>query len=689
MNPLKLFKPRPTISDQELTKGLRWLTLEGTVSLGFNSITTSGFLAAFALALGANNLQIGMLAAIPFIMQIIQLPSIWLVEKVRRRKIIAVTSWFPAQLLWFPIALIPIFVFVPGRTAIYLLLALMAFRGLLTAVCNSAWNGWVRDLVPQTILGQIFSRRLAMATAAGMVFSLGAAVFVDYWRGHVTSGSEILGYTYVLLFGALFLGLASPTFMSLMPEPLMQSVQGQQPPLWQRLTAPVRDRNFRQLIQFLLFWGFASNLAIPFFAVYMLVRLGFPLSWVIALSILSQLFNILFLRVWGRFVDRFGSKAVLSLCASLYLLVIVGWIFTTMPERYFLTIPLLVLLHIFAGIANAGVTLTVGTIGLKLAPKGDATSYLAGASLATNLGAGLGPLCGGLLADFFAVRQLNLTFTWIDPATAIQLPALSIIGYDFLFGIAFIVGVITLGTLATIREEGEVSREVILKSLFFPTREQSRPVSSVPAYNLLSNFPFGYIKRIPIPGLDVVLGVTAYQIAEMARVATLTAVRGRRLTKKLARALEKNLANVWKTREGVEMHGVEIAREAARGAMHVVDDKPLLVEHLVGPVTTGVVEASNQAGVSPMNGILGASEGIIQGASETGIDLEEATLQAMKAIREVAAGVGLSEETAVAQAAEGVLLAAEAIGPEAAAEVAESLPEGILDLDKREEGHDE
>jgi len=38
-----------------------------------------------------------------------------------------------------------------------------------------------------------------------------------------------------------------------------------------------------------LFWGFASNLAIPFFAVYMLVRLGFPLSWVIGFSILSQL----------------------------------------------------------------------------------------------------------------------------------------------------------------------------------------------------------------------------------------------------------------------------------------------------------------------------------------------------------------------------------------------------------------
>ena len=66
--------------------------------------------------------------------------------------------------------------------------------------------------------------------------------------------------------------------------------------------------------------------------------------------------------------DRVGSKTVLSLSASLFLLVILGWTFTTHPDRYFLTVPLLVILHIFAGIATAGVTLTVRTLALKVAP---------------------------------------------------------------------------------------------------------------------------------------------------------------------------------------------------------------------------------------------------------------------------------------------------------------------------------
>ncbi|MFC1931555.1 MFS transporter [Chloroflexota bacterium] len=673
MKQLRFLKPKPTISEQDIALGLHWFTLEGMTSLGLFSITTSGFLAAFALALGANNLQIGILAALPFLMQILQLPSIWLVEKFRKRKTIALITWLPAQLLWFPMALIPAFAKTPSGMAISLLLIFMAIRGLLAAISNCSWNGWIRDLIPQQMLGQIFSRRLIFSTIAAVAFSMGAAFFVDFWQSQASGQSAIFGYTYVLLFGALFLGLASPVFMALMPEPLMQTVPGTQPSIMARLTTPFRDRNFRQLIQFLLFWGFASNLAIPFFAVYMLQRLGLPLSSVIALSILSQFFNILFLRIWGRFVDRFGSKAVLSLCASLYLLVILGWIFTTMPERYVLTIPLLLGLHIFAGIANAGVTLTVATIGLKLSPKGEATTYLAGASLATNLGAGLGPLCGGLLADFFSKRQLDLTLTWTSPLNYLEVSALSIIGLEFLFGIAFIFGLITLSTLATVREEGAVSREVILESLMFPTREISRPMSSVPGYNLLSNFPFGYLKKIPIPGLDVAVGVTAYQIAAAAKAATLAAVRGRKVTKRLVKSLQSSLPNIWTAREETRVHGVEIARQAARGAMHVVDDKSVAIENLVSSVATSVITASGKAGINPLNGIQGASQGIIQGAIETGSDLTAATIETIEAAKGMAKQSGVSEEAAVVKATVGALEVAEATGPKALESVREAL----------------
>jgi MFS family permease len=685
---VKLFSflvPKPTISEKDLSGGLRWLALEGGFSMGFFSITTSGFLAAYALALGASNLQIGILVAIPFAMQIVQLPSIWLVEKVRMRKLISLASWLPAQLLWIAIALIPLFMDVPGKGAISLLLVIMTLRGVLSAVCQASWNGWIRDLVPQSILGQFFSKRFILATIISMVFSFFAAFFVDFWEERMVTQEMILGYVYVLLFGAIFLGLVSPVMMALMPEPLMQPAPVPKKTLTERLLEPLREKNFRRLLRFLLLWGFTSNLAIPFFAVYMLVRLGFPLFWVIGLSILSQIFNILFLRVWGHYLDRFGSKAVLSLGVSIYLLVILGWIFTTMPERYFLTIPLIIILHIFSGIAAAAVNIATATIGLKLSPKGESTSYLAAASLAINIGAGLGPLCGGFLADFFTDRQFTLTLSWVSPDTLIELPAMSIIGYDFLFAIAFVLGLTTVSMLAALKEEGEVTRDVILESLVYPARDVTRPASTVPQYNLISTSMLGYIKRIPVPGLDAILGVTAYQIAEAARAATSATIKGRKLTSKLAGAFERRLSRIWKTKEVIDKHPVEITREVARGAMHVVDEKPLPVDELVEPVTSGVMEASSEAGVNPMNGIKGTSEGVIRGAAETGIDLSAVTLHMLEAARKIADDMGIPRDEAVYQAVDGVLTAAEELGPEAAAEVTEVLPEKYLT--EREKKH--
>jgi len=336
--------------------------------------------------------------------------------------------------------------------------------------------------------------------------------------------------------------------------------------------------------------------------------------------------------------------------------------------------PLLIILHIFAGIANAGVTITLGTIGLKLAPQGESTSYLAGASLATNLGAGLGPLCGGLLANFFSTRQLNLFFTWVDPSGTVQLPALNLSGLDFIFVIAFVFGAISLSTLAAIREEGEMGREVVLESLFFPTREISRPMSSVPAYNLLANFPLGFLKRvhIPVPGIDVALGVTAYQIEEMARAVMMTAVSGQKLSRRLIRSLNDELTHLWKGKEE-RTYGVEVARQAALGVIRATNNVPLDMEKFMVLITSGVVEVTSGAGMKPIDGIVGASRGIIQGAVETEADLELVTAHVVEAARRAASQTGLSEKTAVAKAIEGALDAAEALGTDTLARVKKAL----------------
>ena len=246
-------------------------------------------------------------------------------------------TWMGAQATWIPIALIPVFFGGLNALSISALLGLVALRSLLAAARNANYNSWVRDLVPANRLGSFFSRRLTLATLASVLFGLSASFFVDYWKSQNPGDAQVYGYTIALLVGAVFLGIAGPVFLSLVPEPRMNVPEGRRPSLADNIKMPMRDTNFRHLMKFLFFRGFTANLAVPFFAVYMLERIGLSLTAVVALTVISQVFNVMFLRVWGPMSDRLGSKVVLSVCNSLLLLVIFGWIFTTMPERYALT----------------------------------------------------------------------------------------------------------------------------------------------------------------------------------------------------------------------------------------------------------------------------------------------------------------------------------------------------------------
>jgi len=350
------------------------MTLQAIAASGADGLASGGFLAAFALILGATNVHIGIMTAIPFIMQPLQIFAVVVVERLRMRKIIAVTAYFITYVTWIPIAFIPFVIDVPNPGAVTLLLFFIAVRGAANAFVNTSWNGWLRDIVQQDIMGKFFAQRMRVATIAAAISAMLAAFYIDWWKGTVADSDVIFGYSITIVFGSVLLGGAAVQFMARMPEPQMSLPDGPRQSIFKTLGAPFGDKNFRKLINFLFMWNFVAHLAVPFFTVYMLVRLEMPLTLVVALGVLSQIANVLFLRVWGPFVDQYGSKVVLSLSSSLYFLVILGWTFTTMPDKHALTVPLLVILHILIGIASAGINIASTTMRMKMAPAAQSTA---------------------------------------------------------------------------------------------------------------------------------------------------------------------------------------------------------------------------------------------------------------------------------------------------------------------------
>ena len=512
-------------------------------------------------------------------------------------------------------------------------------------------------------------------TVAAAVVGLGGSLFVRWWQNWAAPEDAILAYSFLLIGGWAVLGVTGPLLVSRAKEPLMPPAPATGRSAVSILLEPLRDPNFSRLVRFLVIWNFALNMAVPFFAVYMLTRLGLSLPVVIGFTVLSQLTNVLFVRVWGAMADRVGSKTVLSLSASLYLLVIIGWVFTTNPDRYFLSLPLLAVLHVFAGVAAAGVLLTIQTLTMKSAPSGKAAPYLGIAGMGAGLGAGTGPLVGGALADFFSVRVFRIDFSWSSPNGLFELPAVTLTGFDFLFAIAFILGLVSLNLLTALREEGETGRESALNELMAGAAPMMRPVSSVPGVGTISAASYGYLRRVP--GADVALGVIAYQLASSTQAAVVSAGRGRNLAHEVQTLVGSVLEETVDRMGEVGEHGLELARHATRGAVHAGTEAGEQAERVARAAAVGTLRALGGLPVSLREVFHGAGYGIVQGALEAGHDPAQMAAAVVEAAREMAPELGMTEEEASTAAAMGVLDAARAAGDETLASVRPALPEEL------------
>ena len=484
------------LTREQAERGMRFLIPQGMAAQTMATLTSGVFLVAFALNLGASNRIIGLIAAIPPLLLVLSVPSIYLVERVRNRRLIYFYSVLGARSVWAGVALIPI-LFGTTPLAIGALLIALLVHGAFAAAANTSWNSWMRDLVPEDLRGRFFSRRLALATAVGTSLSVVAAILIDVVR-RWNPAYEQYGYSGLFFFGFLA-GMVALYFISRVPEPRMVPSEIR---FVQLLIEPFRDRNFRNLIGFLGSWHFAVNLAAPFLTVYMLRRLGLDLSVVIAFTVLSQMTNVLFLQIWGRISDTFSNKSVLRISGPLFTFCVLGFAFTTLPDEYFLTIPLLVILHIFMGIATAGVNIGAGNIALKLAPKAMGTAFLATTTLVNSLAAALASIIGGNFADFFVDRQLTWTLTWTDPQREVSISALDFQSWDFFFAFAFLVGIFAIHRLAFVREMGEVEDREVLDALFSEVVATRRNLSTIGGLWQFVRFPYGMLIRAGAGALD-------------------------------------------------------------------------------------------------------------------------------------------------------------------------------------------
>jgi MFS family permease len=346
-----------------------------------DALTGGVFLAAIALDAGLSNFEFGVLAALPFAAHVVQWPvARYLLRRGHGRKDLTMWGALAGRVL---LLLVAVLALLGGPLDRMILLVALGGAAVFGMASSVAWNWWMRDLVPRSELGRYFGKRLWLASLAGMLVTLTAALATDYLGGQA-------GWAYLV--GALC-GLGGLAFLAYVPHA---------PPMAPQAEAPVQPAprpRFARAAAAVAAIAATLGFALPLMSVFLLRSMGLSLLAATAMAAVSQIGFLSALKGWGHLSDLHGHRPVLlialgMLCAALLVLGLIP------PERVPVVIVLIAVAHFLSGFAVGGVDLATNNLLLKIAPERGAPVFLANMGVAKAAAGALSAVAAGALWQF-------------------------------------------------------------------------------------------------------------------------------------------------------------------------------------------------------------------------------------------------------------------------------------------------
>lgn len=390
-------------------RGLRLSIIEGLLTNIYTSVTAGAFLTGFALLLGADAFQLGLIGALPFVSQLFQFVGAYLEELFgERRKLTAISAGI-SRGSWALIAILP-FVGMPIAARMALFLFVLVISQALIGITANAWTSWMSDLVPARQRGRYFGLRNTITSVTVILSTWGAGIALDHFR-QINQPED----GYALIFGiAILTALAGVAVLWFQPEPPLR--RRERVRVGELFSAPMRQPTFMMLSLLSTGWALVTGIAAPFFNAYGLQNLNLSFTLLAQMGVATSAVAIVTQPLIGRLQDRYGNKAVLIVSMIGVIPLPWGWVFSTPTNQ----IPLW-LTSIFSGVFWPGITQGLLNLVMDRAPAEGRGAFLAFYGAITGLGTFAAGMLGGLLASA------------IGPNTMLALGATTLTQYTILF----------------------------------------------------------------------------------------------------------------------------------------------------------------------------------------------------------------------------------------------------------------
>jgi len=435
------------LENNSLDKSLFYLKLDAIFSQTMGLLISSIFITPLLLWHKATLLHIGIFSVIVYLASLSQLFSLKLLHKFNKPKHICFLSSLFARLSLLSLGIILIF-YMDLEPLVILSIFLLFY--VLSNISSMAFSYWMYYLVPSHIRGRFFASRMRIALIIANIIALSLIIFL---QSNYISLNVYL-YEYFPLISSV-IGLIGLIFLYRVKEVQSANIANLSLRTVRKL---LRINTMKKHMKSIFLLYFAISMVLPFYTYYLLVRLGMDMISIVILNTLSQLLLILSIKEWGNLIDRFGVKPVLRLNAYLYIITFLIWPFTTLPERYVLSLPLLIIIFSLIGITTGGLNLSANLISYKLLRNEESAYSITVNNIFISLGSLLGSIFGTMLSMPLNHLELSLVFT-LKLQTINHYFLIDISGLDFLFLIAAIIGFAALSQFKSYRVLDEEDEE--------------------------------------------------------------------------------------------------------------------------------------------------------------------------------------------------------------------------------------
>jgi len=382
-------KKRKTIQketdESKIKKSLKYSIIDGSfysAMVGFGE----SFFSAFATFLSFSTFQIGILGSLPQTLgSLIQLFSEKLLRLFNSRKKFVCTSAFLQALMYIPIALVFFF----GKFSIPLLILFVSLYFIFGMIAGSAWSSWMGDMVSGEERGSYFSRRNTIAGSISFISLLLAGWTLQQFTSDLRT--QYIGFATIFAL-ALTFRIFSLIYLIKKFEPkYIPSKDDQTGFITFLKQAP--SRGYGLFIIFLCLMNFSIYIAGPYFAAYMLYDLKlsyFSYTLLVASAVVSKYFAM---PIWGKAVDRYGTKKVLTLSGVLMPFVPIPWIFSG-------NLGYLAVAQMFSGFAWAGFEIASFNFFFDTIIPQKRSKYMAYYNVLNGIALFAGAMVGGLLIKY-------------------------------------------------------------------------------------------------------------------------------------------------------------------------------------------------------------------------------------------------------------------------------------------------